>query len=81
MPDADGENPSEKIQVFVSVGVPDKLVLGSLDDQRLLKVMEYRGEEILATGENDSSFVTPKLYPSIQMDKADSWYSRLNQSA
>jgi hypothetical protein len=53
VPHADGHNPAEKIEIFVAVSVPDELVFGPLNDQRLRKVMEYRREQVLAAGEND----------------------------
>ena len=38
--DADGHDAAEEIQILVAVGVPDILVLGARDDQRLLVEME-----------------------------------------
>ena len=54
--DADGDDAAEEIEVLVAVGVPDILIFGARDDQRLLEVMKDRGEQEFFVGENDFFF-------------------------
>ena len=56
MADADGDDAAEEIQVLIAVGIPDVLILGVRDDQRLFVVMEDGGEQMVAVGEDDLFF-------------------------
>ena len=51
--DADGDDAAEEIEVLVAVSVPDELVFGAFDDQRLLEVMEHAGEQVALAGKDD----------------------------
>ena len=53
---ADGEDAAEEIEVLVAVGIPDELVFGAFDDERVFEVMEDRGEEEFFLGEDDFLF-------------------------
>jgi hypothetical protein len=54
---ADGDDAAEKVQVLIAVGVPNVLVLGVGDDQRLLVVMKDARKQVLALSEKDLLFV------------------------
>ena len=56
VPHAHRDDAAEEIQVLVAVGVPHVLVLGARHHQRLLVVMEDRGEQEFLVGENDFVF-------------------------
>ena len=56
MAHAHGDDPAEEVQVLIAVGVPDILILGARDDQRLLIVMKDGGEEEFLISENDFVF-------------------------
>ncbi len=44
MADADGENAAEEIQELFAVGIIDKMILGVIDDQRLVVISRDTGE-------------------------------------
>ena len=48
MADADGDDAAEEIQILIAVGVPDELILGVRDDQRLLDSSGRRWETDIA---------------------------------
>jgi len=56
VPDADGDDAAEKIQVLIAVGIPDILVLGVRDDQRFFVVMKDGREKMVPVGEKDFFF-------------------------
>ena len=54
--DAHGDDAAEEVEILVAVGVPDVLVLGAVDDQRLFVIVEDGGEEEFLIGKNDLVF-------------------------
>ena len=56
MAHADGENAAEEVQILVAVRVPDELIFGMIQNQRLLEVMEDGREQKILIGENDFFF-------------------------
>ena len=51
--DADRHDAAEEIEILVAVGVPDVLVLGARDHQRLLVIVKDRGKQKLPIGQDD----------------------------
>ncbi len=56
MANADGENAAEEIEILVAVGIPDELVFGAFDDERLFEIVKDRGEEEFFLREDDFLF-------------------------
>ncbi len=56
MPDADRDDAAEKIEVLIAVGIPNVLIFGVGDDQRVLVVMEDGRKKMVAIGEEDLFF-------------------------
>ena len=54
--------PPKKIQVLLVIGVPDVLILGVIEDQRLLEIVKYRRKEILFRRQDD--FVAVHFVPA-----------------
>ena len=54
--DANRNDAAEEIEVLVAVRVPDILILGARDDERLVEVVEDRGEEEFLVGQDDFFF-------------------------
>ena len=54
--DADRQDSAEKIQVLVAFGIPDELILGPRQHQRLAVVMEHRRKEVFLIRQNDFFF-------------------------
>ncbi len=51
VPNANGDDPAEKVQILVAVGVPDKLVLGLGDDHRLAEIVKHGREDMVFMNE------------------------------
>jgi hypothetical protein len=47
MADADRKNPAEKVQILIAVGVVNVLILGVIDNQRLVIVGRHAREQVL----------------------------------
>ena len=56
MADADSEDATEEIEILVAIGIPDKLVFGAFDDERVFEIVKDRGEEEFFLGEDDFLF-------------------------
>ena len=52
MTDADRDDAAEEVKVLLAIRVPNVLILGSFDDQRAVKEMEHRREQVLLPGED-----------------------------
>jgi hypothetical protein len=66
--DAHGQDAAEEVQVLVAVGIPDELVFGSGQHQRLAEVVENSREQTLLVGQNDF-FLGHGLLPAISMSQ------------
>src|SRR3954454_15876788 len=51
--DADSHDAAEKVEVLVSVSVPDVLIFGPVDNQRLLIEVKYGGEQVFPLGKEN----------------------------
>ena len=56
MADADGEDATEEIEILVAIGIPDELVFGAFDDERVFEIVEDRREEEFFLREDDFLF-------------------------
>ena len=54
--DADRDNAAKEIEVLIAIRIPDVLVLGMVNHQRLLEVVKNGREEKLLVRENDFFF-------------------------
>jgi hypothetical protein len=56
MADADGHDTAEEIQVLIPIGVPNVLILGARNDERLFIIVENGRKEVVPIRENDLFF-------------------------
>ncbi len=53
MPDADGNDSAEEVEILLPIGVPDVLIFRSLDDKRFLEEMKNSGEKMFFMRKDD----------------------------
>ena len=53
VPNADGNDPPEKVQILVAIRVPDELVLGLCDNHRLAEIMKHGREDMILMDKNE----------------------------
>ena len=56
MADADSEDATEEIEILVAIGIPDKLVFGAFDHERVFEIVEDGREEEFFLREDDFLF-------------------------